>query len=102
MKETTMTKEEAIKEWQYGSKPQKTKRFFFHYYKAESQKQGRNVLTMHWENTCHIIHHVKAHGVDIETHTQKRQPRCVIRGFASEILFSTANPKSGEITAHIY
>lgn len=77
----------------------KPKRFFFHYYKAESQKQGRNVLTMHWEDTCHLTHHIKTHGVDIETHAQKRQPRCVMRGFAKKIDFVN---KAGEITAHIY
>ena len=78
----------------------KPKRFFFHYYKAESAKQGRNVLTMHWEDTCHLTHHVKTHGVDIETHAQKRQPRCVMRGFASKIVFKTNSKK--EIVAHIY
>jgi len=82
----------------------KPKRFFFHYYKAESVKQGRNVLTMHWEKVCHIVHHVKTHGVDIETHAQKRQPRCIMRGFAKEIMFEHKinNNKVTETTAHLY
>jgi hypothetical protein len=57
---------------------------------------------MHWQNACHPVHHIKTHGVDIETHAQKHQPRCIMRGFAKEIIFSTTNVETGEITAHIY
>jgi hypothetical protein len=77
----------------------KPKRFFFHYHKAESCKQGRNVLTMHWQNACHPVHHIKTHGVDIETHAQKHQPRCIMRGWAKEVSFAYGTKG---ITAHIY
>jgi hypothetical protein len=77
----------------------KPKRFFFHYYKAESQKQGRNVMTMHWESTCHMVNFVKTHGADIESHDQKRQPRCIMRGWAKEVIIDSGIKG---ITAHIY
>jgi hypothetical protein len=81
------------------TKPIKKKRFFFHYYKAESIKQGRNVMTIHWEDTCHMVNFVKTHGADIETHDQKKQPRCIMRGFAKAIVFADS-PKG--IVAHIH
>jgi hypothetical protein len=77
----------------------KKKRFFFHYYKAESIKQGRNVMTIHWEDTCHMANFVKTHGADIESHDQKRQPRCIMRGWAKAIVFADS-PKG--IIAHIH
>jgi hypothetical protein len=94
-----MTKEEAIKEWQYGKKPQKTKRFFFHYNKPESKKQGRNVMTLHWEDTCIMVNGVETHGADIQSHKQNRQPHCIIRGFATKVSFAQLQD---ELIAHIY
>jgi hypothetical protein len=77
----------------------KKKRFFFHYYKAESKKQGRNVMTMHWEGACHMVNGVKTYGADVESHDQKRQPHCIMRGFASEIIF---DEYKGKMIARIY
>ena len=62
----------------------KLKRFFFHYNKPESRKQGRNVLTVHWKNACIPVNHLKIN-VPIESHTQKSQPHCVMRGFANSV-----------------
>ena len=62
----------------------KLKRFFFHYNKPESRKQGRNVLTVHWKNSCIPVNHLKIN-VPIESHTQKSQPHCVMRGFANSV-----------------
>ena len=62
----------------------KPKRFFFHYNKPESRKQGRNVLTVHWKNACIPVNHLKIN-VPIESHTQKSQPHCVMRGFANSV-----------------
>ena len=60
------------------------RRFFFHYNKPESVRQGRNVLTVHWKGTCHLVNSISC-DVPTETHHQKRQPRCVIRGWATSI-----------------
>ena len=62
----------------------KPKRFFFHYNKPESRRQGRNVLTVHWKNACLPVNHLKIN-VPIESHTQKSQPHCVMRGFANSV-----------------
>lgn len=83
----------------YSSCPMKPKRYFFHYHKELSRKQGKNVLTMHWEKACHMTHDVVLHGVNMETHAQKKQPRCIMRGFAKEVVFID---NGGHITAHVY
>ena len=62
----------------------KPRRFFFHYNKPESRRQGRNVLTVHWKNACLPVNHLKIN-VPIESHTQKAQPHCVMRGFANSV-----------------
>jgi hypothetical protein len=62
----------------------KPRRFFFHYNKPESRKQGRNVLTVHWQNACIPVNHLKVN-VPIESHKQKHQPQCVMRGFANSV-----------------
>jgi len=62
----------------------KPNRFFFHYNKPESRKQGRNVLTVHWQNACIPVNNIKVN-VPTESHTQKQQPNCVIRGFAKSV-----------------
>ena len=63
----------------------KFKRFFYHYNKPESVRQDCNVLTLHWEDTCHLVNdiEVQAH---TETHSQKHQPRCIMRGWAYGVL----------------
>ncbi len=60
------------------------KRFFFHYHKSASRAAKRNVLTVHWMGKCHPVNHILC-AVKIETHAQKRQPHCVMRGFARTV-----------------
>ena len=65
----------------------KPKRFFYHYNKPESRKQGRNIITIHWEGACHMVNGIKTFGLDVESHEQKRQPRCIMRGHATKLQF---------------
>jgi len=65
-------------------KTKKPKRFFFHYNKPESRRQNRNVLTVHWKNACIPVNHLKIN-VPTESHTQKSQPHCVMRGLANKV-----------------
>lgn len=76
----------------------KPKRFFYHYNKPEAKKQGRNVMTVHWEGACHMVNHVKIKVPYLESHAQKRQPHCIMRGLATSITFDT---KDNETTAYI-
>jgi len=77
----------------------KPKRFFYHYHKSASKAQGCNVLSVHWEGACHMVNHIVFRGVPyMETHSQKRQPHCIVRGFATSIDFDT---QADGITAHI-
>ena len=62
------------------SEPRK-KRFWYHYNKPESKRQGRNVLTLHYKDRCHLIHSLECKA-PTETHDRKAQPRCVIRGWS--------------------
>jgi hypothetical protein len=70
--------------------PKKSKRFFYHYNKAASRATGCTTLTLHWENTCHMINWIVLH-VGSESHAQKRQPNCVIRGWANDVQFTKTN-----------
>lgn len=67
----------------------KPKRFFYHYNKPASKTQGKNVITIHWEGACNLVNKIKTIGIDVESHDQKRQPRCIMRGYATEVLFKT-------------
>ncbi len=71
----------------------KPKRFFFHYNKPESRKQGRNVITLHWNDTCHLIHKIVS-DTGFESHDQKRQPRCIMRGWANNVYFTRRGDKT--------
>jgi len=77
----------------------KPKRFFYHYNKPEARKQGRNVITIHWQNTCHLVNKIMTLGLDVESHEQKNQPRCIMRGFAQKVEFT--NNEDGTITGII-
>lgn len=68
------------------------RRFSFHYNKPASLRQNKNVLTVHWKNTCHLVNNISC-DVPTETHHQKKQPRCVIRGWAKSI--SIGEKKTG-------
>lgn len=57
------------------------RRFFYHYNKPASLKAGVPKLSVHFEDTCHIVDHVKC-AVQCESHHQTRQPRCIMRGHA--------------------
>lgn len=78
----------------------KPKRFFYHYNKPESHKQGRNVMTLHWEDTCHMVQKVIC-TAGTETHNQKRQPRCIIRGWATKVYFTQTGDRGDTRIAYV-
>ena len=51
----------------------KKRRFWYHYNKPESKKQGRNVITVHWKDTCYPVNKVICN-VPTESHDQKLSP----------------------------
>jgi len=74
----------------FGAKPMKSqtlKRWFLHYNKPASHKLGKPVMTLHWQDACHMVRAVKINTA-CESHENKRQPRCVIRGWATQVLFT--------------
>ena len=69
--------------WEMNSK----RRFYYHYNKPVSKKEGRNFLTLHYRGKCHLVNRISC-SVSTESHNQKRQPYCVIRGWANNILIA--------------
>ena len=74
----------------------KKRRFWFHYNKPESKKQGRPVLTVHWKGSCIPVNSIKCR-VQTETHERNSQPHCVVRGWAHDV-----KVKSGEAEIYDY
>ena len=64
----------------------KKKRFWYHYNKPASKNAGRNVITVHWEGRCYPVNKVICN-VPTESHDQKRQPYCIIRGWCMDVNF---------------
>ena len=60
------------------------RRFHFHYNKPASKKAGFPKLTLHCNNTCYLVDKINC-TTSTESHNQKRQPHCVIRGWANTI-----------------
>lgn len=60
------------------------KRFIFHYNKPYSQRFKTHKWTVHYENVCHIVDSIDCRR-PCESKLNKRQPVCVMRGFASGV-----------------
>lgn len=59
-------------------------RFWFHFNKPASRREGRNVLTLHWRGTCHRVHAIRCIA-PTETHDRATQPTCIVRGWADDV-----------------
>jgi hypothetical protein len=55
---------------------------WFHYNKPASTKAGRNILTVHFQDVCHLVEDVVVN-VPMRSVSRKTQPRCVIKGMVS-------------------
>lgn len=53
-------------------------RFFYHYYKQKDK------MSIHFKNICTIVDNIDCR-VPCETKWNKRQPRLIMRGFATNI-----------------
>jgi hypothetical protein len=62
-------------------------RFWFHFNKPASKREGRNVLTLHWRGTCHRVHSIRCK-TPTETHDRPTQPTCIVRGWAEDVTIS--------------
>jgi hypothetical protein len=58
----------------------KKKRFFFHFRKTTGE------LTLHWNKQCISIKNIDCK-VPIETKWNNQQPRIVLRGWATNVIF---------------
>ena len=68
------------------------RRFFYHYNKPASKKSDRNIMTLHWKDKCHPVNGIICN-VPTESHDQKRQPHCIVRGFAKNVQFIEDHPQ---------
>jgi len=60
------------------------KRFFFHYNKPASKQEGKPVISVHFNKTCHLVNNVVCE-CDTEGKINKRQPFFVMQGKAQKI-----------------
>lgn len=64
----------------------KTFRFFFHYNKPATQKEGKPMVTLHYKKQCHIIPADKFIVLaSCEGKANKKQPRFVMQGMANRV-----------------
>ena len=63
----------------------KQRKFFLHYNKPLSQQRGEMWMSVHFRDTCNFVKHVRCE-VPIWSKQRKRQPRCVMEGYATEIV----------------
>ena len=59
-------------------------RFWYHYNKPMSKKCGYPILTVHYRGRCLYATRIVCK-VPTETHKRERQPRMVVRGWATVI-----------------
>jgi len=62
-------------------------RWFVHYNKPESKRQGHAIMTLHFGNVCHLVRNVSIK-TPCESHIRKTQPHCVIRGWATDVVIN--------------
>lgn len=63
----------------------KMKVFWFHFNKPASKKAGKPIISLHYDNTCHMVDNVICEG-PTSGKINKRQPHFVVRGYTSSIL----------------
>lgn len=66
----------------------KQRRFYFHYNKPASQQAGKPILSVHFKDVCYLTESVDCR-VPCQTKINKRQPRCVMAGYATDVTIST-------------
>lgn len=64
--------------------------FFFHYNKIASRKAGRNKLSIHYKGKCYLVDGIECN-VPVFSKDNKRQPHCVMKGSAKDIIIATDN-----------
>ena len=58
--------------------------FFYHYNKPESQHRGKPIISVHFDNTCHMVESLEVN-VPTWAHTNmKRSPKFVMKGRAKK------------------
>tara|TARA_Y100000310_G_C20687095_1_gene819741 strand:- start:1234 stop:1527 length:294 start_codon:yes stop_codon:yes gene_type:complete len=63
-------------------------RFYYHYNKIVSKKEGRSFLTLHYNNKCLLVNKIICN-VSTETHNRKQQPHCIVRGWSRSVSIKT-------------
>lgn len=63
----------------------KPRRFFYHFNKPASAAAGTPKLSIHYEGKCHVVDHIDC-ATRCESHHQNRQPHCIMRGMARNVL----------------
>lgn len=68
------------------------KRFYFHYNKPYSKRYKKHKWSVHYNDTCFIVDEIQCDR-PCQSKLNKRQPVCVMRGFANNVLITRADEK---------
>lgn len=62
-------------------------KFYYHYHKPKSQQLGQAIISLHYNNKCHLIKGIKGLEINVPTYAKinKKQPYFVMVGKASKI-----------------
>lgn len=63
----------------------KPKRFFFHYNKPESQRQGKPIITLHFNKSCYLVENIECQVPTFGRIRINKQPHFVMVGKALNI-----------------
>lgn len=72
-------------------------RFYFHYNKPASKTAGYPKLSLHFRNKCHLADVIDC-TVPCCSKNNKKQPHCVMEGFAQQIFILKRLDGKKEIT----
>lgn len=59
-------------------------RFFLHYNKPLSQRRGKHIWSVHYQDRCHFVENIDCQ-VATQSKTNKTQPYVVMRGRARNV-----------------
>jgi hypothetical protein len=70
-----------------GTKKNSTRVFWYHFNKNAYRQRKRVSWTLHWKSSCHVVDDIICN-VKTKSYVRTRQPVAVIKGQASNVVFS--------------
>lgn len=61
------------------------KRFFYHYNKPATQQRGVPIISVHYDNKCHLVEHIDVQVPAKSKTNLKRSPKYVMVGYCNDV-----------------